>query len=66
MSPQQEDAMYRAIEDFRRERPKAERHRKLPTSLADDWHAKYDLLYRELKPREWFGKTFSHQYQRVA
>lgn len=68
MTSDQENAMYRAIEDFRDEQkcehPKSQRE--LPTPLSDDWHEKYDHLYRELKPREWFGKTFSHQYRRVA
>lgn len=34
--------------------------------LDERWEEKYDRLYREMKPREQFGKTFNSQYRRVA
>lgn len=64
MSPQDEARMEKSIVDYKRERalfvkPK---RRAQPLYIANDWQSKYDALYREMKPREQFGKTFNKRY----
>lgn len=57
MSLDEENLMHEGIAAWLRERkPMAPARRSLPLYPDNDWQWKYDVLYRQLKPQEQFGK----------
>lgn len=68
MTDQDEREMTAAISRWRQEQPKGQirRQEREIVPRAESWQDKYDRLWRELKPKERFGSTFSAKFRRGA
>lgn len=66
MTDEEELQMATSIRRWRREQPMGQRRRQEREIVprAESWEEKYDRLWRELKPSERFGYTFSGKFRR--